>query len=102
MGQTLTPKSEGYALKATFGANGRFVIRQDQTPWVSGTYALESDGDPTTIRYELDARPGSRTVMSWTGLGEPPRHTLTLDGAGSLVLDEGCCDRYRHTFRRSE
>lgn len=102
MGQTLSPKTEGYTLTATFGANGRFVLRRDLEPWVSGTYTLETGGDQATIRYELDAQPESRTVISWTGLGQPPRHTFTQDSAGAMVLDEGCCDRYRHSFRPSE
>jgi hypothetical protein len=102
MGKTLSPKSEGYTLTATFGANGRFVIRRDRDPWVSGTYGLSAEGDATSIQYELDATPEARTVLSWTGLGQPPRHTVTQVGTDSLVLDEGCCDRYRHSFRRSE
>ncbi len=102
MGRTLTPKSEGYTLTVTFGTNGRFVLRRDRDPWVSGTYVLETEGEATTIRYGLDALPPSRTVISWTGLGQPPRHTVVQDTDGALVLDEGCCDRYRHSFRRSE
>ena len=102
MGKTMTPKTEGYSLTATFGANGRFVLRRDLDPWVSGTYTLDLEGGATTIRYNLDGSPASRTVISWTGLGQPPQHTLMQDAAGVLVLDEGCCDRYRHSFRRTE
>ncbi|NNE69186.1 MAG: hypothetical protein HKN29_02355 [Rhodothermales bacterium] len=102
MGNRLTPKSEGYSLSATFGTNGRFVIRRDGTGWVTGRFEFEATPTDSTVTYRLDQNPSDRTVLSWTGIGRPPRHLLSLEGERTLVLDEGCCDRYRHVFRRDQ
>lgn len=102
MGRQLTPKSEGYTLSMTFGANGRFVVRRAGEGWTTGRFTISTGAPDSTMSYELDRSPEGRTVMSWTGLGDPPRHTISLGGSRTLILDEGCCDRYRHEFRRDQ
>lgn len=102
MGRQLTTKSEGYTLSITFGANGRFVVRRDGESWTTGRYTMTGGAPDSTISYDLDRDPEGRTVLSWTGLGDPPRHTISLGGSRTLILDEGCCDRYRHEFRRDQ
>ena len=78
------------------GDNGRFAFTLNGRTWTAGQFEIA----PGRIAYHIDVRPDTSSVLSWSGLGDPPVHHLSFDEAGMLVLDEGCCDRFKHVFRR--
>ena len=96
-GGVRTPRTEGYAVTLLFGDNGRFALLRDGETSAAGRFEREEG----ILLYRIDVQKPPSTPITWFGLGEPPRHELSLDAAGDLVLDEGCCDRYRHIFRRN-
>lgn len=96
MGSVLTPKSEGYTLRFLAGDNGRFAFTREGRTWTAGRFETA----PDRIAYHIDVSPETTSVINWSGLGQPPAHRFSFDAAGMLVLDEGCCDRFKHVFRR--
>jgi hypothetical protein len=102
MGTTRGPDSEQYELITRFGSDGQFEITKGGVPWVSGSYVLTDSERGAVVQYALDASPSSTTVFTFSGLGDPPRHIFSINADSMLVLDEGCCDRYQHVFRRAK
>jgi hypothetical protein len=100
MGQVRNPRTEGYGMVASFRSDGSFDFTRDGLVWASGRFETADSTSGPEVRYALDTEPSLQTVISWSGLGTPPRHQIRFDDSGALVLDEGCCDRFMHIFQR--
>lgn len=100
MGATRTPQTEAYTLQAIFHTDGTFRFTQNDTLLVGGQYTVTTAKTETTVTYTPDAPPSRSTVLSWASVDGPIQHTLRMERKDHILLDEGCCDRYRHIFRK--
>ena len=100
-GQARTPETEAYTLTATFAADGRFRFDRQDSLMTAGTYTFASAKEETSLTYQFAERPSGPSIISWATTDSTITHTLTFPEPDRLVLDEGCCDRYRHTFTRT-
>jgi len=100
MGRASTSRDEGYTITATFGADGSFTFLKDGESWVAGTFATVEDDSGLRVQYVLESGPTTTAAIGWASIGDPPGHWVRFDETGALILDEGCCDRYQHIFRK--
>ena len=98
-GRQFTPASEGYSVRLEFAGDqvrafrsgtlvgeARFTLREDSlraSP--QPVYLVEYE--PTLQVFPFDAF---------------EQHTLRIVGKLVVELDDGCCDRYTHTFAKSD
>lgn len=93
-GDTITPADpEWPPLQLHFEPEGKLRISVEGV-LVEGTYELSKDGiTPQTLSVVFDAAPEDLPLLAVT-----ESYAISIPVPGLLMLDEGCCDRYLHTF----
>jgi len=100
-GKPVTPQSEGYTLTLSFGPDGTFRFERENALVMQGTYAYRAAKGGNPLTYLLGQAPTGRSIVSWATTDSSVTHTVTFPSPNRVMLDEGCCDRYRHTFSRT-
>jgi hypothetical protein len=102
MGHTLTPEDTSYRISVQFQADSTFTFYKDGLMLVRGRFDVTQDKQIVVVSYNIEERSDATSVFSWASRGAPPQHTIQFNDNGTIILDEGCCDRYRHTLKQAE
>ena len=87
-GQCFGPDSGGIAHRLNLKETGDFEVLVADTIWEAGTFSIVLENAGYMIRYEPNRG-------LWYG-----RHWIRLSGPDTLMLDDGCCDLFSHTYAR--